>query len=108
LTTPCIYVRNRIADLIILLDKRHIKEIMGVKRKPDIIDIIEKKRLEWYSHVKRTPEERISKLIMQWIQEERSKRGRPRKTWMNHVGFSILIYSDTSANGDNLFRNHIR
>ena len=29
------------------------KEIMGVKRKPDIIDSIEKKRLQWYGHVKK-------------------------------------------------------
>jgi len=29
------------------------KEIMGVKEKPDIIDIIERKRLQWYGHVKR-------------------------------------------------------
>jgi hypothetical protein len=26
---------------------------MGVKEKPDIIDIIERKRLQWYGHVKR-------------------------------------------------------
>jgi hypothetical protein len=32
-----------------------IKEIMGVKGKPEIIDIIEKKRLQWYGHVKRMP-----------------------------------------------------
>jgi hypothetical protein len=25
---------------------------MGVKEKPDIIDIIERKRLQWYGHVK--------------------------------------------------------
>jgi hypothetical protein len=31
----------------------HIKEIMGVKGMSDIIDIIEKKRLKWYGHVKR-------------------------------------------------------
>ena len=36
-----------------------IKEIMGVKGKLGIIDIIEKKRLQWYGHVKRMPEERI-------------------------------------------------
>ena len=38
-----------------------IKEIIGVKGKPDIIDIIdiiEKKKLQWYGHVKRMPEER--------------------------------------------------
>jgi hypothetical protein len=58
----------------------HIKEIMKAKGKPDIIDIIEKKRLEWYVHVKRVPEERIPTFIMEWIPEERRKRGRLRKT----------------------------
>jgi len=56
-----------------------IKEIMGVKGKPDII---EKKRLQWYGHAKRMPEEGIPKLTMEWIPRERRKRGRPRKTWM--------------------------
>jgi hypothetical protein len=65
---------------------------MGVKGKPDIIDIIEKKRLQWcgqrlqwYGHVKRMPEERMPKLIMEWIPEKRRKRGRSRKTWMEGV-----------------------
>jgi hypothetical protein len=58
---------------------------MGVKEKPDIIDIIERKRLQWYDHVKRMQEERLSKLIMEWIPGERRKRGRPRKTWMEGV-----------------------
>jgi hypothetical protein len=30
-------------------------------------------------------EERLPKLIMEWIPEERRKRGRPRKTWMEGV-----------------------
>ena len=60
-------------------------EITGVKGKPDIIDIIEKKTLQWYDHVKRMPEERIPKLIMEWIPMERRKRGRPRKTCMEGV-----------------------
>jgi hypothetical protein len=63
----------------------YIGSIMGVKGKPDIIDIIEKNRLQWYGHVKRNSEERISKLIMEWIPEERRKTGRPRKTWMEGV-----------------------
>jgi hypothetical protein len=58
----------------------HIKEIMGVKVKSDIIDIIEKRRLQWYDHIKRMPEDRIPKLITEWIPEERRKRGRRRKT----------------------------
>jgi hypothetical protein len=62
------------------INNEHIKEIMEVKGKPGIIDIIEKKRLQWYGHFKRTPEDRIPKLIMEWVPEERRKRERPRKT----------------------------
>jgi len=51
---------------------------MGVKRKPDIKEIIQKKRLQWHGHVKRMPEERIPKLIIEWLPLERRKRGRPR------------------------------
>jgi hypothetical protein len=58
---------------------------MGVKGKLDIIDITKKKRLQWYSHVKRMPEERIPKLIMEWIPKERRKRGHSIKTWMGGV-----------------------
>jgi uncharacterized membrane protein YqiK len=39
----------------------------------------------WYGHVKRTQEERLPKLIMEWITGERRKRGHPRKTWMEGV-----------------------
>jgi hypothetical protein len=62
---------------------------MGVKEKPDIIDIIERKRFQWYGHVKRMQEERLPKLIMEWIPEERRKRRRPRKTWMEGVRAAI-------------------
>ena len=47
---------------------------MGVTGKPNIIDIIEQIRLQWYGHVKRMPEERIPKLILDWIPRERRKR----------------------------------
>jgi hypothetical protein len=50
---------------------------MGVKGKPYIIDIVHKKILQWYGHVKRTPEERIPNLIMESIPQERRKRGYP-------------------------------
>jgi hypothetical protein len=43
------------------IKNEHIKEIMGVKEKPDTIDIIEKKRHQWYGHVKRMQEERLPK-----------------------------------------------
>jgi hypothetical protein len=64
------------------IKNEHTKEIMGVRGTPDII---EKKSLQWYGHVKRMPGERIPKLIMEWILLERRKRGHPRKTWMEGV-----------------------
>jgi len=67
------------------MKNEHIKEIMGVKGKPGIIDIIKRKRLQWYGHVKRMQEERLPELIMEWIPRERRKRGPPRKTWMEGV-----------------------
>jgi hypothetical protein len=57
---------------------------MGVKWKPDIIDIIERKRLQWYGYVKRMLEDRIPKLIMEWVPQERRKRGHSRKTWKEY------------------------
>jgi hypothetical protein len=64
---------------------------MGVKEKPDIIDIIERKRLQWYGHVKKMQEVRLPKLIMEWILGERRKRGRPR----NMVGsFGLRLRQD--------------
>jgi hypothetical protein len=71
------------------IETEHIKEIMGVKGKPDIIDIIEKKTLSWYGHVKRMPEERILKLILEWVPEERRKSGCPKKKWMEGVQAAI-------------------
>jgi len=37
------------------------------------------------------PEERIPKLIMDWIPRERRERGRQRKTWMEGVQASMTI-----------------
>jgi hypothetical protein len=52
------------------IKNEYIKEIMGVKGKPDIIA---KKSLQRYGHVNRMPEQRIPKLILEWIPEERRK-----------------------------------
>jgi len=62
------------------IKNEHIKEIMRVKGKPDTVDIIQQKRLQWYGHVKRVPEERITKLIVDWIPQERRKRGHQEKS----------------------------
>jgi hypothetical protein len=44
---------------------------MGVKGKLDITDIIEKRRVQWYGHIKRMPEDRIPRLILEWVPKER-------------------------------------
>jgi hypothetical protein len=85
LSTEMVILRSARKSRMERIKNEYMKEIMGVKGKPVIIDIIEKKRLQWYGHVKRMPEERIPKLVMEWIPEERRKRGRPRKTWMERV-----------------------
>jgi len=84
------------------IKNENIKEIMGVKGKPDIIDIIEKKRLQWYGQVKRIPEERIPKLIMEWIPLERRKRGSPRKAWIEGVQAAMTrnLEPDQWRNGE--------
>jgi len=67
------------------IKNEHIKELMGVKEKPDIIDTIERKRLQWYDHVKRTQEERLPKLIMDWIPGKKEKEDvQEKRGWKVH------------------------
>jgi hypothetical protein len=61
------------------IKNEHIKEIIVGKEKSDIIDIIERKRLQWYGHVKRMQEERLPKLIMEWIPREKKKKRTSKK-----------------------------
>jgi hypothetical protein len=51
-------------------------------------------------------EERIPKLIMEWIPRERRKRGRPRKTWMERVQAAMTtrnFESDQRRNREMIF-----
>jgi hypothetical protein len=80
-----------------IIKNEHIKEIMGVKEKPDIIDVIERKRLQWYGHVKRMQEERLPKLIAEWIPGKRRKRGCPRKTWMEGIQAAMKTFRSRSV-----------
>ena len=81
------YVLRRSAGKLRMerIKNEHIKEIIGEKGKPDTTDIMEQIRLHWYGHVKRVAEERIPKLIVDWIPRERRKSGRARETWMEGV-----------------------
>jgi hypothetical protein len=48
------------------------------------------------------PQDIIPKLIMEWIPEERQKRGRPKKTWIEGVQAAMTarnINGETGRNG---------
>ena len=46
------------------IKNKYLKEIMEVKGKPDPIDIMEQKRLQWHGHVIRMAKEKIPKLTL--------------------------------------------
>ena len=46
-----------------------------------LLDDIKTKQLQWYGHVQRMEEGRLSKEVMKWRPPGRRKRGRPKRTW---------------------------
>lgn len=60
-----------------------IRQEMGVNS--TLLDFVSYKQLEWYGHVRRMPETRLPRQILEWIPPGRGKRGRPRKTWMDDI-----------------------
>jgi hypothetical protein len=50
-----------------------------------VLDRMEARKLRWFLHVMRTPEERWSAIIHLWIPPRRRKRGRPRWSWRDGV-----------------------
>lgn len=50
-----------------------------------MVEAIERNRLKWYGHVKRMPDERWPKKMLEWTPNRRRKRGRPKTTWMRGV-----------------------
>ena len=69
-----------------------------VQRDKDIMDTINMKRLIWYGHVQRMPEERWPKKMLDWIPNRRRKRGRPRRAWRENIQLEMewrnLQYGD--------------
>ena len=73
---------QRASSSLIITKTRKAKKPNTKPRKsdegePDIIDTLQTKRIQWFDYVKRMPEEKSPKLIMEWIPRERRKRGRP-------------------------------
>jgi hypothetical protein len=60
-----------------------IRETMKIDT--NIIEQIEKKQLTWFGHTKRMNEARWPRKILEWIPEERRRRGRPRRSWRDDI-----------------------
>jgi hypothetical protein len=50
-----------------------------------VSDRTEARKLRWFGHVMRMPDERWPATIHSWIPPERRKRGRPRLSWRHGV-----------------------
>ena len=49
------------------------------------MDTINMKRLIWYGHVQRMPDERWPKRMLDWVPNRRRERGRPRRAWRENI-----------------------
>jgi hypothetical protein len=60
-----------------------IRQQIGLEEK--IVKEIEQNQLTWYSHVQRMVEERLLKIALKWMPEQKRARGRPKKNWMEGI-----------------------
>lgn len=60
-----------------------VRERMGVEE--TISGRIGKRRLRWYGHCRRMPEEHWPNRVLDWQPPGRRRRGRPRTTWLEGV-----------------------
>ena len=82
---------------ILLLNKK-----MNVAK--SLLDDIKTKQLQWYGHVQRMEEGRLSKEVMKWSPPGRRKRGRPKLTWAEGMrglmGEKGLMEEDWNGRGN--------
>ena len=90
---------QRLERSIISCDRRMLRYMTGVRLQDhvpslevagrcelhQISDVLRKRRLGWYGHVKRRGEGEALATIRDWTVEGRRPRGRPRKTWLDNV-----------------------
>jgi hypothetical protein len=64
-----------------------IRRIMQAEE--TVLDRIEARKLRWFGHVMRIPEERWPAIFHSWIPWGRRKRGRPRRSWRDGITEAI-------------------
>lgn len=71
---------------VTLLDRVKTKHIRGsLKISHPISEVVEKKRLRWYGHVKRREDSHLVVKAMNMNVPRLRKRGRPKETWMGQM-----------------------
>ncbi len=76
-------------------------EVLNRARINSIETFISAKRLRWYGHVIRMPEERLPKYLINWTPRHgKRSRGRPRKTWLNCVKEDAATFTGVKDIGD--------
>jgi hypothetical protein len=50
-----------------------------------LLDDIKTKQLQWYGHVQRMEERRLTEEVMKWRPPGRRKRGRPKLSWAEEI-----------------------
>jgi hypothetical protein len=70
-----------------------IREIMEVGK--NILEVILKKRLRWFGHVKKMPGNRLALKILEWEPEGTRRRGRPKERWIDGVRRSLTNHGLT-------------
>jgi hypothetical protein len=56
-----------------------------IQAEETVLDRIEARKLRWFGHVMRMPEERWPAIIHSWIPPRRRKRGRSKRSWRDGV-----------------------
>lgn len=79
-----------------MLDRIRNQYIRGSFKVAQIADKVVEKRLRWYGHVQRRPEDHMVKLALQ-IPKTKRKRGRLPATWLTTVQKDLKTF-DIDAN----------
>ena len=91
------------------VEMRYLRRVKGITKRDrirneivrdeldveSILDFIERRQLSWWGHLQRMQDTRQVKEIWEAKQTQKSRRGRPRKTW-NHTLNEILIRRGTT------------
>ena len=67
--------------------------------KNSVLNYTRYKQLNWYGHVQRIDEERLTRKILKWCPPGRRRKGKPRNSWMQEVTTAMTEKELTIWNG---------